>query len=62
IQYQEILGNYSLHKFTELILIIRPDKFGASNEKTPTDAIDDQLSLSDEVKVYANASVLELVR
>ena len=50
-----------IDNLTELILIMRQDKFGASSEKTPKDAVDGQLSLVDGVKVCADASVPEPV-
>lgn len=51
-----------IDNLTELILIMRQDKFGASSEKTPKDAVDGQLSLFDEAEVCADASVPEPVR
>ena len=53
---QKQIGN-----LTELILIMRQDKFGASSEKTPKDVVDGQLSLFDEAEVCADASVPEPV-
>ena len=50
-----------IDNLTELILIMRQDKFGASSEKTPKDAVDGQLSLFDEAEVCADASVPEPV-
>lgn len=50
-----------LDNLTELILVMRQDKFGASSEKTPKDAVDGQLSLFDEAEVFADASVPEPV-
>lgn len=50
-----------IDNLTELILIMRQDKFGASSEKTPKDAVDGQLSLFDGVEVCADASVPEPV-
>lgn len=46
-----------IDNLTELILIMRQDKFGASSEKTPKDAVDGQLSIFDEAEVCADASV-----
>lgn len=39
-----------IDNLTELILIMRQDKFGVSSEKTPKDAVDGQLSLFDGSK------------
>ncbi len=48
-----------IDNLTEMILLMRQDKFGASSEKTPKDAIEGQLSLFDEAEVCADASVPE---
>lgn len=48
-----------IDNLTELILIMRQDKFGASSEKTSKDAIEGQLSLFDKAEVCADASVPE---
>lgn len=50
-----------IDNLTELILIMRQDKFGASSEKTPKDAVDGQMFLFDEAEVCADASVPEPV-
>ena len=50
-----------IDNLTELILIMRQDKFGASSERTPKDAVDGQMSLFDEAEVCADASVPEPV-
>ena len=46
---------------TGLILVMRQDKFGASSEKTPKDAVDGRLPLFGEAEVCADASVPEPV-
>lgn len=51
-----------IDNLTELIIIMRQEKFGASSEKTPKDVMDDQLSLFDEAEVCADVSVPEPIR
>ena len=38
---------------TEMIMLLRKDKFGSSSEKTPKDEIPGQLSLFNEAEVEA---------
>lgn len=51
-----------IDNLTELILIMRQNKFGASSEKTPKDEMDGQLSLFDEAEIYADVSVPEPIK
>ena len=44
---------------TEMIMLLRKDKFGSSSEKTPKNQIPGQLSLFNEAEVEADASVPE---
>lgn len=44
---------------TEMIMLLRKDKFGSSSEKTPKNEIPGQLSLFNEAEVEADASVPE---
>lgn len=44
---------------TEMIMLLRKDKFGSSSEKTPKNEIPGQLSLFNEAEMEADASVPE---
>lgn len=48
-----------VNNLTEMVLLLRKDKFGSSSEKTPKDEMDGQLSLFDEAENFADASVPE---
>lgn len=48
-----------VNNLTEMVLLLRKDKFGSSSEKTSKDEMDGQLSLFDEAENCANASVSE---
>lgn len=47
---------------TEMIMLLRKDKFGSSSEKTPKNDIPGQLSLFNEAELEADASVPEPVK
>lgn len=47
---------------TEMIMLLRKDKFGCSSEKTPKNDIPGQLSLFNEAELEADASVPEPVK
>ena len=44
-----------VNNLTEMVMILRKDKFGSSSEKTPKEC-DGQLSLFNEAEVEANSS------
>lgn len=48
-----------VNNLTEMVLLLRKEKFGSSSEKTPKEVIDDQLSIFNEAELEADASVPE---
>ncbi len=48
-----------VNNLTEMVLLLRKEKFGASSEKTPKEDLPGQLSLFNEAEVCADASVPE---
>lgn len=48
-----------VRNLTEMIMLLRKDKFGSSSEKTPKNELPGQLSLFNEAEVEADVSVLE---
>lgn len=50
-----------VNNLTEMVLLLRKEKFGSSSEKTPRKDIDEQISLFNEAELEADASVPEPV-
>lgn len=48
-----------ISNLTEIVLLLRKEKFGASSEKTPKNEIEGQLSLFNEAELEADACVPE---
>ena len=48
-----------VNNLTEMIMLLRKEKFGPSSEKTPKNDLPGQLSLFNEAEVEADASVPE---
>jgi transposase len=51
-----------VNNLTEMVLLLRKEKFGSSSEKTPKKDIDEQLSIFNEVELEADASVPEPIK
>lgn len=47
---------------TEMVLLLRKEKFGSSSEKTPKDEIDGQISLFNEAEIQADSSIHEPIK
>lgn len=50
-----------VNNLTEMVLLLRKEKFGSSSEKTPRKDIDEQISLFNEAELEADGSVPEPV-
>lgn len=51
-----------VNNLTEMVLLLRKEKFGSSSEKTPKGEIAGQLSLFNEAEVEADASIPEPIK
>lgn len=51
-----------VNHLTEMILLLRKEKFGSSSEKTPANEIDGQLNLFNESEIEVDSSALEPIK
>ncbi|WFR57132.1 transposase [Anaerocolumna sp. AGMB13025] len=51
-----------VNNLTEIVLLLRKEKFGSSSEKTPKDEIVGQISLFNEAEIEADSSIHEPIK